>query len=63
MLHIYRQITALTRVRPIVIAQKREEAERFPFASVTVVGKPPTHFLRRFWFKQLRSAPWQISSA
>ena len=31
MLHIYRQITALERFKPIVIAQKREEAERFPF--------------------------------
>ena len=31
-------------MRPIVIAQKREEAERFPFADVTVVPKPATAF-------------------
>jgi glycosyltransferase involved in cell wall biosynthesis len=62
MLHIYRQITSLTRVSPIVIAQKREEAERFPLDRVTVVGKPALHFVRRFWFKQVRTAPWQISS-
>ena len=61
MLHIYRQITSLTRVRPFVIAQKREEAERYPFDAVIVVGKPATHFLRRIWFKQIRDAPWQIS--
>src|SRR5947207_14266406 len=61
MLHIYRQITSLTRVRPFVIAQKREEAERYPFDAVTVVGKPATHFLRRIWFKQIRDTPWQIS--
>jgi glycosyltransferase involved in cell wall biosynthesis len=61
MLHIYRQITSLTRVSPIVIAQKREEAERFPFDQVTVIGKPALHFARRFWFKQVRAAPWQIS--
>src|SRR5436853_7452932 len=61
MLHIYRQITSLTRVRPFVIAQKREEAERYPFDAVTVVAKPATHFLRRIWFKQIRDAPWQIS--
>ena len=61
MLHIYRQITALERFRPVVIAQKREEAERFPFEPVYVVGKPATHFLRRFWFRTLREAPWQIS--
>lgn len=61
MLHIYRQITSLQRVAPIVIAQKREEAERFPFAQITVIPKPATHFARRFWFKQVRAAPWQIS--
>ncbi|MGZ5002415.1 MAG: glycosyltransferase, partial [Chthoniobacterales bacterium] len=61
MLHIYRQIIALERVRPIVIAQKREEAERFPFDDVTIVPKPATHFLRRIWYRQLRDVPWQIS--
>jgi glycosyltransferase involved in cell wall biosynthesis len=61
MLHIYRQITALNRFRPIVVAQKREEPERFPFTPIELVGKPTTHFLRRFWFKQVRDMPWQIS--
>ena len=63
MLHIYRQITALERFKPIVIAQKREAAERFPFSPIEVVGKPATHFLRRFWFRQVRRAPWQISKS
>jgi len=62
MLHIYRQITSLQRVSPIVIAQKREEAARYPFDRITVVPKPVTHFARRFWFKQVRGAPWQISA-
>ena len=48
-------------MQAIVIAQKREEAERYPFDAVTVVGKPATHFLRRTWFKQIRDMPWQIS--
>jgi len=61
MLHIYRQISGLTRVRPIVIAQKRENAETFPFEPVYTVGKPATHLLRRFWFRQLLDQPWQIS--
>jgi colanic acid/amylovoran biosynthesis glycosyltransferase len=61
MLHIYRQIKSLRRVEPFVIAQKREEAERYPFDKIAVVGKPATHFLRRFWFKQLRDTPWQMS--
>jgi colanic acid/amylovoran biosynthesis glycosyltransferase len=63
MLHIYRQITALKRLRPVVIAQKREETERFPFQPVFIVGKPATHFLRRFWYRQLQDAPWPISQA
>ena len=61
MLHIYRQITALKRCVPVVITQKREQTERFQFESVEVVPKPATHFLRRFWFRQLRDMPWQIS--
>lgn len=61
MLHIYRQIISLTRVTPIVIAQKREHAGRYPFDNLTVIGRPALHFLRRFWFKQIRAAPWQIS--
>jgi glycosyltransferase involved in cell wall biosynthesis len=63
MLHIYRQITALKRWTPVVIAQKRENAERFPFEAVQIIPKPPTHFIRRFWFRQVRDKPWQISDA
>ena len=62
MLHIYRQITGLERCIPVVIAQKRENADRYPFQPVHIVPKPPTHFLRRFWFRQLRDQPWQISN-
>jgi colanic acid/amylovoran biosynthesis glycosyltransferase len=63
MLHIYRQITSLKRCRPIVIAQKREQADHYPFESIHLVAKPPTHFLRRFWFRQVCDKPWQISRA
>src|SRR5207253_7726673 len=63
MLHIYRQITALERCAPVVITQKRENAERYPFAPVHTVPKAAAHFLRRFWFRQVRDTPWQISDA
>jgi len=63
MLHIYRQITALKRCVPKVIAQKREQTERYPFEALQIVPKPATHFLRRFWFRQLRDMPWQISDS
>jgi colanic acid/amylovoran biosynthesis glycosyltransferase len=61
MLHIYRQVTGLRRVRPHVIAQKRENAEKFPFAKIDVVPKPAAHFFRRLWFKQICNKPWQLS--
>jgi colanic acid/amylovoran biosynthesis glycosyltransferase len=61
MLHIYRQIVSLRRVQPIVITQKREKADLFPFDHLTIVKKPATHFLRRIWHKQLRDEPWRIS--
>jgi colanic acid/amylovoran biosynthesis glycosyltransferase len=63
MLHIYRQITALERCRPVVIAQKREQAGLYPFEPIYIAPKPATHFLRRFWFRQLRDVPWQISDS
>ena len=62
MLHIYRQITGLRRVQPIVIAQKQENADKFPFDQIDIVARPATHFLRRFWFRQVRNKPWQIST-
>jgi glycosyltransferase involved in cell wall biosynthesis len=61
MLHIYRQIAGLERVCPIVIAQKRENAQRYPFERVYIVPKAPTHEFRRFWFRKMRDMPWQIS--
>lgn len=61
MLHIYRQISGLRKVRSIVITQKRENESSFPFEPVYPIGKPATHFLRRFWFRQLLKQPWQIS--
>jgi len=62
MLHIYRQISGLRRIRPVVIAQKRENPDRFPFPKIDIVPKPATHFLRRFWYRQVCNKPWQISS-
>jgi colanic acid/amylovoran biosynthesis glycosyltransferase len=63
MLHIYRQITSLRRVRPVVIAQKLENQEDFPFRDIHIIRKPTFHFLRRIWFKQIADRPWQISVA
>lgn len=60
MLHIYRQITALRQWHPVVICQKRENAERFPCADVIVMRKPRSHALRRIWQKQVCGGPVTI---
>jgi glycosyltransferase involved in cell wall biosynthesis len=60
MLHIYRQITGIRKFRSVVFAQKRENADRFPFDEIIIIPKPATHALRRFWVKQIRRAPVQI---
>jgi colanic acid/amylovoran biosynthesis glycosyltransferase len=60
MLHIYRQITGLQTFQPIVFAQKRENAGRFPFEPLVVIPKPKTHELRRFWQKQIGQQPVRI---
>jgi colanic acid/amylovoran biosynthesis glycosyltransferase len=60
MLHIYRQIRALERFRPVVICQKRENGADFPLEDVMVVPKPATHALRRIWQKQILGRPITI---
>jgi len=60
MLHIYRQITGLRRWKPVVICQKRENAEKFPFEEIVTLKKPATHALRRLWVKQILRRPVQI---
>lgn len=60
MLHIYRQITGLQKFQPVVFAQKRENAGRFPFELVVVIPKPKTHALRRVWQKQIGQRPVRI---
>lgn len=60
MLHVYRQITALKAWKPAVFCQKRENAARFPFDDVKVLGKPRSHQLRRFWQKTVLGQPIMI---
>ena len=64
MLHIYRQITSLRRVRPVVIAQKRENADCFPFHEYS--GRKKTGdciSCDDSGSNKLRDRPWQISPA
>jgi colanic acid/amylovoran biosynthesis glycosyltransferase len=57
MLHVYRQVTGLSRVTPRVLAFKRENADRFPFPSVTLLRRTRARALRRIWKAQLQKEP------
>jgi colanic acid/amylovoran biosynthesis glycosyltransferase len=61
MLHIYRQVTALRAYQPLVLTQRRENANRFPFEPVITLRRPWTRELRRFWQKTILGGPLLIS--
>ena len=54
MAHIYRQVAGLRAFRTFVMARTRENAGRYPFTDVELVGKPRKNFLRHFWLKHVR---------
>jgi colanic acid/amylovoran biosynthesis glycosyltransferase len=56
MAHIYRQVTGLRTYQTFVMAKSRQNAERYPFDDVELVGKPTKNFLRRFYLKYIRRA-------
>ena len=60
MLHIYRQLSGIEKFRTVVFAQKRENAAQFAVSEIEIIPKPRTHWLRRIFVKQLRTAPPQI---
>lgn len=57
MLHIYRQITSLQRTDTFVITKFRENADRYPFPDIELLGKPSLSPLERGWLKYLSRAP------
>jgi colanic acid/amylovoran biosynthesis glycosyltransferase len=59
MLHVYRQVAALKKVAPVVLAFKRENADRFPFDPVRLVDRSSLRWLRRIIDVQIRHVPQQ----
>ena len=59
MLHLYRQVVALRRVSPVVLAFKRENSDRFPFPNIRLVRRSHFRWLRRIWAAQIRKIPQQ----
>jgi colanic acid/amylovoran biosynthesis glycosyltransferase len=59
MLHVYRQVAGLKNVEPVVLAFKRENADRFPFDPVQLVDRSWCRWLRRIVDVQIRRVPQQ----
>lgn len=57
MLHIYRQVTALTRHDSFIVTRERLGAGNFPFPDVELLPEPVQPVLRRFYLKFIRRVP------
>lgn len=62
MQHVYRQITGLQEFESVVLTQRRENEDAFPFKKkkIAMHEKPKTRFFRRLWCKQIRGRPVRI---
>lgn len=54
MLHIYRQVTGLSRYQTFVMTKSVENADQFPFPEIELLPRPRIHFLARFHKKYIR---------
>lgn len=61
MWHVYRQVTGLKQHRSVVLTQKREGRERFPFQEVYTIPRSTTRFFRRLWHRQIWNRPVPLS--
>jgi len=57
MLHIYRQVTELQKYETAVLTKERRCEDRYPFSNVTILPKPRSNFIRRFYLKYIKGAP------
>lgn len=57
MRHIYRQVASLERFRTVVITQKRQCVEEYPFEPLVELPKAKKNFALRFWQKYVIKAP------
>src|ERR1700747_2737999 len=57
MLHIYRQVKSLRRVRTFVVTKEVQNAERFPFENIEIIPKRRTNLLVHGWLKFVERRP------
>ncbi len=57
MLHIYRQVTALSDVQTFVMTKKMQNIDRFPFDDIEVIPAPRPNPFRHGWLKFVERQP------
>src|SRR5437899_4933182 len=57
MLHIYRQVKGLRRVKTFVMTKELQNAERFPFPDIEIIPKQRMNLLRHGWLKFVKRRP------
>src|SRR2546421_1557785 len=57
MLHIYRQVKALRRVKTFVMTKELQNAERFPFRDIEIIPKQRMNLLMHGWLKLVERRP------
>jgi len=59
MRHVFRQIVGLEEFRAAVLTRKRQNEESFPLhqKQLTLLPRPKTRALRRWWFGKIKDAP------
>ena len=57
MLHIYRQVKALRRVKTFIMTKELQNAERFPFRDIEVIPRRRMNLLRHGWLKFVKRRP------
>ena len=57
MLHIYRQVKALHRVKTFIMTKELQNAERFPFRDIEVIPRRRMNLLRHGWLKFVERRP------
>ena len=60
--HIYRQINLLDCFSRLIITQKLENSEQFPFEPLVVLPRSMWRWWERFWEHSVSGHPWQISN-
>jgi len=57
MLHIYRQVKGLRRVKTFVMTKELQNAERFPFPDIEIIPTQRMNLLRHGWLKFVKRRP------